>query len=601
MNDSKYIHYCWFGDKPLPKLAKKCIKSWKKYLPDYQIIRWSEENVDLNECPFIKEAYDAKKWAFVADYARTKAMYEFGGIYFDTDMLIKKDISFLLDKGTFLGVEDSNMINAAVWGTNKKHSWFAKKMLDFYKSQDHFKIEDIYSMSIPRIITKILYKEGFDFRKKEVQILHKDIYVYPREYFYPLSYNYRNNVFTKNTCMVHYFDATWVSAYEKRENKIFRLLGQKNGQRFINLCRKTKRGIKKCLKIGLFPVTLTIRHKRRYGGEQKEQVEKATNKIKNCTGEYVVFHNPEWFGVTSATKELFSNTIPMKELRRTCEIKKVGNAILSNSNIKQVIFSAMSFGWNKLAIYIKNINPDIKIKVYWHGNNSQVSEPYGWQRNLEIIDLNRSGIIDVIATCKKSIIPFYKSQGIKTTFITNKVILNDKIVKNKNESDVLKIGLYAAKTDDWRKNVFAQIAAVALMDNVELDIVPLSNEALRFAGYFGLKVNGLKKPIARKDLLKRMSCNDLNLYVTLSECSPMLPLESFEVGVPCITGNNHHYFLNHELEKYLVVNNEENIEEIKKKIETTLKNKEKILKLYAEWVKENNASCDRQVKEFLEM
>ena len=74
----KYIHYCWFGDKPLPKLAKKCIESWKKYLPDYEIIKWSEDNVDLEECPFIKGAYENKKWAFVADYARTKALNEMG-------------------------------------------------------------------------------------------------------------------------------------------------------------------------------------------------------------------------------------------------------------------------------------------------------------------------------------------------------------------------------------------------------------------------------------------------------------------------------------------------------------------------------------------
>ena len=92
---SKYIHYCWFGGKPLPKLAKKCIKSWKKYLPDYEIIEWNENNVDLEECAFIKEAYENKKWAFVADYARTKAIYEMGGIYFDTDMLITKPIDFL--------------------------------------------------------------------------------------------------------------------------------------------------------------------------------------------------------------------------------------------------------------------------------------------------------------------------------------------------------------------------------------------------------------------------------------------------------------------------------------------------------------------------
>ena len=111
---NKYIHYCWFGDKPLPKLAKKCINSWKKYLPDYEIIKWNEENVNIDECPFIKEAYRNKKWAFVADYARTKALKEMGGIYFDTDMEIKKDISDLLNNNTFLGLESTGFVAVGV-------------------------------------------------------------------------------------------------------------------------------------------------------------------------------------------------------------------------------------------------------------------------------------------------------------------------------------------------------------------------------------------------------------------------------------------------------------------------------------------------------
>ena len=103
---AKYIHYCWFGGKKLSKLAKRCIRSWEKYLPDYKIIRWDESNVDLDECPFIREAYSEKKWAFVADYVRTKVLYEYGGIYFDTDMMIVKDIGFLLDKQSFIGIDD---------------------------------------------------------------------------------------------------------------------------------------------------------------------------------------------------------------------------------------------------------------------------------------------------------------------------------------------------------------------------------------------------------------------------------------------------------------------------------------------------------------
>ena len=91
----KIIHYCWFGGKPLPKLAKKCIKSWKKFLPDFEIREWNETNFDINITKFSKQAYDAKKWAFVSDVARIYALKNYGGIYFDTDMIITKNIDRL--------------------------------------------------------------------------------------------------------------------------------------------------------------------------------------------------------------------------------------------------------------------------------------------------------------------------------------------------------------------------------------------------------------------------------------------------------------------------------------------------------------------------
>ena len=597
----KYIHYCWFGNKPLPKLAKKCIKSWKKYLPDYEIIKWSEENVDLEECPFIKEAYEKKKWAFVADYARTKAIYEYGGIYFDTDMLLKKNIDFLLDKPTFLGLEDSNMVNAAVWGASKPKSKFAKEMLNFYKSQKSFDDSDIYSLSIPRIITGILDKYKLDRHSNKVQILDKDIYIYPREYFYPLSYDYQNNIFTKNTCMIHYFDATWIPKWEQRENKIFRLMGKKNGQRFINIVRNTKRIIKKCIKGCFYPIFLYVRYKRKINETYLKNIQNVYNDILNInTSKYIVFHNPEWFGVTSATVELFDNRIPCGELLRKKDIKKIGDLILKK-DIKQVIFSAMCIGWKELAIYLKSNNSKIKIKTFWHGNHSQVSEPYGWERNLEIFKLHRQGIIDVMGTCKKSLVNFYKHEGFKTAFITNRVELKEKIKKQERNDKKIRIGLYAAKSDDWRKNMFTQIAAVSLMDNVVLDMVPLNKEAIRFAKYLNVEIDGVDKAIPRSELLKRMSNNDINLYVTFSECAPMLPLESFEVGVPCLTGNNHHYFTNDKLEKYLVVDNEASPVAIKGKIEQCLKNNDKILELYSIWCKKNKKESIEETKKFIEM
>ena len=600
--EKKYIHYCWFGNNPLPKLAKKCIESWKKFLPDYEIICWSEENVDVNECPFIKEAYENKKWAFVADYARTKAIYEMGGIYFDTDMKITADINFLLDKETFLGIEDSGMVNAAVWGTNKSKTKFAKEMLEFYRSQEHFNVYDIYSYSIPRIMTKILEGYGFETGKNEIQELKNSVYIYPRDYFYPLSYDYQDNIFTDNTCMVHYFDATWIPKWEQRENKIFRKFGKKNGQRIIDFLRFSKKLVRKCGKLIFYPIIRYKRYKKKITQKYLENVQNTFNNISKYNGDYIVFHNPEWFGVTSATIELFDNRVPCGELIRKKDVIKIGNQII-DQNIKQVIFSAMCLGWGDLAKYLKKQNSDIKIKVFWHGNHSQVSEPYGLARNLELIEMHRQGIIDVFGTCKKSLIDFYNSQGMRTAFITNKVDINNKVKKSikKTKNKKTRVGLYAAKSDDWRKNMFTQIAAVSLMDNVVLDMVPLNDYAIKFANILGLEVDGIKKSIPRDELIKRMANNDLNLYITFSECSPMLPLESFEVGVPCLTGNNHHYFNNEKLEDYLVVKNEESAIEIKNMMIKCLENKDKVLKLFSEWSIANKKRSKEDVRHFLEM
>ena len=95
----KIIHYCWFGGNPLPELAQKCIESWKKYCPDYEIKRWDETNFDLDCCDYVREAYQEKKWAFVSDYARFKILYEYGGVYFDTDVELIKPIDDIVEKG----------------------------------------------------------------------------------------------------------------------------------------------------------------------------------------------------------------------------------------------------------------------------------------------------------------------------------------------------------------------------------------------------------------------------------------------------------------------------------------------------------------------
>ena len=597
---TKYIHYCWFGDKPLPKLAKKCIKSWEKFLPDYKIIKWSEENVDLNECIFIKEAYENKKWAFVADYVRTKVLNEMGGIYFDTDMEVTKNISELLKKDTFLGVEDTGYVAVGVWFEKQKNSFLTSELLKEYRSLDKFDVSKMGEFSIPKLISKILDNYGFKKGSKEIQILKNSIYIYPRDYFYPYSYNWENNVFTDNTCMIHYYDASWIPLKDRIEINMVRKIGKKRTFRILELYRRYKDYIRKIVKLILFPVVLYRRwqsKKRLITNDYLDRIENTKQSIiDNSNKKYIVFYNNNWLGVTSATKELFDNLVDCGELYRKEDIKRIGNAILE-SNIKQVIFSSFALGWKDLSIYLKNNNKGIKLKTYWHGSHSQVSDEYGWKRNKEIIKLHNKKIIDVMATCKESLLNFYKKEGYSAYFLTNKVTLEKK--KNIKKTSKLVIGLYAAKCDDWRKNMFSQMAAISLIDGAVIDMVPLNETAIEFAKILNIKIQGTTDPLPREKLIDRMSKNSLNLYVTYSECAPMLPLESMENGVVCITGNNHHYFKGTKLEKYVVVNNEEDVLEIKNKIETALTNSKKIIKMYNNFSDNNEKNAEKMTKSFL--
>ena len=592
----KYIHYCWFGGKPLPKLAKKCIKSWKKYLPDYEIKYWNESNSDLEDCPFVKEAFQNKKWAFVADYVRTKAMYEYGGLYFDTDMEIIKPIDDLLDeKNGFLGVEDSHLIACGVWYEPKPKSFLATKMLENYRSMEFFDIDDMYKISIPRIISNIL--TDYDSSNFETQKLKNNEIIYKRDYFYPLSYNHQYNCFTNDTRMIHYYDASWTPKWEQNENKLFRLIGTKKGQKVIVNLRRGKRIIKKGIKLMVYPLYKYKKYKNNITDNYIKEIEDSINNIKKSKYDYIAFHNPNWLGVTNATKELFENSVPLGEIYRKKDINRVLKKII-DAGYKKVIFSGFCIGWKELSIELNENN--IIVQTYFHGSHSQALEPYGWQRRREIYDLSKQGIVKKMALCKESLINFYNYFGCNTYLLTNKV--NLKKYRKKDNKDELVIGLYAAKTEDFRKNCFVQLAAISMLKNknVRVDMVPINKSAKKFAKLLGLKVDGIDHSISREELLKRIANCDLLLYVTYSECAPMSPLESFSQDTLCIVGNNCHYYKNEELEKYIVVSEENNPEKIKEKIEYALENKEKILDLHKKWEKKNNELSEKLLHEYLE-
>lgn len=195
----KIIHYVWVGEKPKYELVKKCIDSWKKNCKDYKIIEWNEKNYDLSRLPkVIKQAYKDRKWAFVADYIRLDILYNFGGVYLDTDMLLIKSIDELLKYDFFIAKEKEDRLNAAVVGSIKKH-FFLRKVLDEYKSLDELD-------TIPRIITRIYKSLNDKIRKKKIKVLSI-------ESFYPLPFEKRKDNYmkyiTEKTYGVHLWDYSW--------------------------------------------------------------------------------------------------------------------------------------------------------------------------------------------------------------------------------------------------------------------------------------------------------------------------------------------------------------------------------------------------------
>ena len=107
----KKIHYCWFGRGEKPKLARRCIASWKKFCPDYEIIEWNEDNFDINTNAYMQMCYEQKRYAFLTDYLRLLIIQEHGGVYFDTDVEVVKPLDDLLDSGAFFGFETDQYVN----------------------------------------------------------------------------------------------------------------------------------------------------------------------------------------------------------------------------------------------------------------------------------------------------------------------------------------------------------------------------------------------------------------------------------------------------------------------------------------------------------
>ena len=204
----KVIHYCWLSGEPYPDLVQKCMESWRRYLPDYQLVLWDCEKIKEFKSSWVDSAVAAKKWAFAADYIRLYALYNCGGIYLDCDVEVLKTFDDLLECSYFIGREShKDVVEAAVMGAESGLDW-VKSALDWYDS----KVFDVAQLNNPSIAIPVILKNVLS--KKS------DVAIYPAEFFSPKDNRTGRIRITPNTYTIHHFDGNWFNDYQREYFRI---------------------------------------------------------------------------------------------------------------------------------------------------------------------------------------------------------------------------------------------------------------------------------------------------------------------------------------------------------------------------------------------
>ena len=209
------IHFCWFGNNLKPRLAKRCIKSWRNFFPGYQIIEWNEKNYDIQSAPlYVRQAYDAKKWAFVSDYVRFDIIYKVGGVYFDTDVEVVKSMTDLLQRCGYIGCEDDGgensiiRLNPGIGMAFEPSNKICREILDSF-TQDKFVMNngEYNYKTIDSRATEVFLKHGMK-NVEGIQMID-GVCVYPKEYFAPLDRSTGIMNKTNQTRSIHWWDSSW--------------------------------------------------------------------------------------------------------------------------------------------------------------------------------------------------------------------------------------------------------------------------------------------------------------------------------------------------------------------------------------------------------
>ena len=231
MSIPKVIHYCWFGKGKMPKLAKKCIKSWKKYCPDYEFVLHTEDNFDLTQNRYMREAYEAGKWAFVSDYARLKIIYDNGGIYLDTDVELIKPIDDLVKLGGFMGFDEKGIVATGLGFGAEKGNKIVSEFLKDYDDIPFILPDGSFDLTpCPDRNTEALKRLGMDIENKNQTFM--DVTFLPDEYLCPMDYYTGKKTITDKTYSIHHYSASWTNSVTKRTTRNKRIIGVKMYNKF---------------------------------------------------------------------------------------------------------------------------------------------------------------------------------------------------------------------------------------------------------------------------------------------------------------------------------------------------------------------------------
>lgn len=234
----KVIHYCWFGRDKLPPLAKKCIASWEKFFPGYEIKEWNEDNFDVNAIPYTAQAYKYKKYAFVSDYVRFKVLYEYGGIYFDTDVEVIKPMDYILSKGAYFGLENDRIFacNPGLGFACEPKFHLLKEMLNLYANmQFETTSGELNKKTIVEYFSEMLISKGLQPTPGIIEFGEANFY--PTEYFCPKPSEFGKIQISENTRTIHHYAASWIGTKQRFANFLIRIFGKKLVMKLYNLIK----------------------------------------------------------------------------------------------------------------------------------------------------------------------------------------------------------------------------------------------------------------------------------------------------------------------------------------------------------------------------